>query len=73
METVKRFINDEHMVKDVKNAVIDILEKEIVSQAYAGNDVSAIAQAKQVFVKALQQLESEYGIKKQESGIDHTE
>lgn len=73
METVKRFINDEHMVKDVKKAIIDILEKEIVLHAYAGNDVAPIAQAKIVFVKALQQLEQEYGIKKNDSGIDHTE
>jgi serine protease Do len=70
---IKRFINDEHMVKDVKKAIIDILEKEIVLQAYAGNDVAPIAQAKIVFVKALQQLEQEYGIKKNDSGVDHTE
>ena len=61
------------MVKDVKKAIIDILEKEIVLHAYAGNDVAPIAQAKIVFVKALQQLEQEYGIKKNDSGVDHTE
>lgn len=61
------------MMVDVQSAIIAILEKEIVQQAYAGKDVAPIAQAKQVFVKALQQLEKEYGIKKPENNIDHSE
>lgn len=72
METVKRFVNDKHMLTDVQSAVIDILEKEIITQAYAGNDVKHIASAKNVLVKALQKLESEFGIKKESDNIDHT-
>lgn len=60
------------MLADVQSAVIDILEKEIITNAYAGNDVKHIASAKQVIVKALQQLEAEYGIKPQGNDIDHT-
>lgn len=73
METVKRFVNDKHMLNDVQNAVIEILEKEIVLQAYQGNDVAPFAKAKSVLVKALTQLESEYGIKKQIDNVDHSE
>lgn len=73
METVKRFVNDKHMLTDVQLAVIGILEKEIVQKAYEGKDVAPVAQAKQVIVKALQQLESEYGIKKPENNVDHSE
>lgn len=72
METIKRFVNDKHMLADVQSAVIDILEKEIITNAYAGNDVKHIASAKQVIVKALQQLEAEYGIKPQGNDVDHT-
>lgn len=72
METVKRFVNDKHMLTDVQLAVIGILEKEIVQKAYEGKDVAPVAQAKQVIVKALQQLEAEYGIKPQGNDVDHT-
>ena len=50
----------------------EVLEKEIITNAYAGNDVKHIASAKQVIVKALQQLEAEYGIKPQGNDVDHT-
>lgn len=73
METVKRFVNDKHMLNDVQNAVIDILEKEIVLQAYQGNDVAPFAKAKGVLVKALGQLENEYGVKKQIDKVDYSE
>ena len=73
METVKRFVNDKHMLNDVQNAVIDILEKEIVLQAYQGNDVAPFAKAKGVLVKALVQLENEYGVKKKIDKVDHSE
>jgi len=73
METVKRFVNDKHMLNDVQNAVIDILEKEIVLQAYQGNDVAPFAKAKGVLVKALGQLENEYGVKKKIDKVDHSE
>ena len=46
METIKRFVNDKHMLADVQSAVIDILEKEIITNAYAGNDVKHLALAK---------------------------
>lgn len=72
METVKRFVNDKHMLADVQSAVIDILEKEIITQAYAGNEVKHIASAKQVLVKAFQSLESELGIKPESDKVDHT-
>jgi len=72
METIKRFVNDKHMLADVQSAVIDILEKEIITNAYAGNDVKHLALAKHVIVKALQQLEAEYGIKPQGNDVDHT-
>lgn len=73
METVKRFVNDKHMLNDVQNAVIDILEKEIVLQAYQGNDVAPFAKAKGVLVKAIGQLENEYGVKKQIDKVDYSE
>lgn len=72
METVKRFVNDKHMLADVQSAVIDILEKEIITHAYAGNEVKHIASAKQVLVKAFQQLESEFGIRPESDNVDHT-
>lgn len=73
METVKRFINDKTTVQDVQEAIIKILEEEIVESAYSGKDVAPIAQAKHVIAKSFLKLKQEYGIPEKEDMVDHSE
>lgn len=73
MENVKRFINDKTTVQDVQDAIIEILEQQIVESAYAGKDVSSIAQAKYVLLNAFLKLKQEYGIPEKEDLVDHSE
>ena len=63
MENVKQFANNPNMVEDVRAEIVAYLERELLSTAYAGKDVSAIASAKSVIVHAFEFLRKEYAMK----------
>ena len=65
METVKRFINDQHTTEDVLKEIISYLESRIIEEAYAGKDVSATAKAKQVVEQSFVDMINKYRAKQE--------
>lgn len=72
METLKQFANDSHMLEDVKDYVIKSLEKQIITDAFAGNEVTYATKAKQSLQEAFSQLQADYKVKANKPIIDHT-
>ena len=57
MKSLQQFYNDKDTKENVYNYLIDYLEKEAVKRVFEREDVSAIADAKEVIDKAFDNLE----------------
>jgi hypothetical protein len=57
-QVLRQFVENEVMKNTVKAYMISVLEKRIVSEAYAGKDVKAVAEAKKVIDKTFSEIES---------------
>jgi len=57
MKSLQRFYNDKDTKDNVHNYLIDYLEKEAIRRVFDREDVSAVADAKEVIDKAFDNLE----------------
>lgn len=48
MENVRIFANDVNMRKEVKEYIIEVLKKEIITKAFNGQDVKDLAEARNI-------------------------
>lgn len=57
MKSLQEFYNDKETMNNVKAYLIDYLEKESIIQVFARQDISGIADAKEIIDKAFENLE----------------
>lgn len=58
MKSLLSFYNDKDTKDNVHNYLIDYLEKEAISRVFDREDVSAVADAKEIIDKAFDNLET---------------
>ena len=64
-EILRKFNGDPHTKGTLVEYLIDFIEQEAIRRIYERKDVTAIADAHELILKAFEQLEVDYGIKVQ--------
>ncbi len=67
------FNNDKHTKNAVKDYILGHLEATTIKKVMAREDVSGIADAKEILIGAFKSIEREFGVKEEKQALNEAE